>query len=127
MHPVPRYRFIVIGMTSKAISIGEVPAACTLPTAEQPLRLAELDELFRVVQRVERLTPRRLLLTLADSPGRKTAVQHLLAREAQCCSFFTFAVTDVDGLVLDVSVSPQQVDALDAVAQRASLISRTKR
>lgn len=114
-------------MTSEAIDAGWVPSACTLPTPEQPLRLAEFDELFTAVREVHRTAPDRLRLKLADSPGRKEAVQDLVARETLCCSFFTFTVNDQDGLILDVSVPPQQIEVLDAIVQRASLLSGRKR
>lgn len=42
-----------------------VPEACTLPTAQQPLRRAEFDELFAsAVDNTERLSPQHLRLTL---------------------------------------------------------------
>jgi hypothetical protein len=40
-----------------------VPAACTLPTAEQPLRVAEFDDLFATsVRAVDRVGPTVLRL-----------------------------------------------------------------
>ncbi len=99
-----------------------VPDACTLPTAEQPLRLAEFDELFtRAARGGERLSARHLRVTLAGGPDLAESVRDLAAREAQCCSFFDFAVTAPQpGLVrLDIRVPAARVDVLDALAARA--------
>jgi len=102
----------------------QVPLPCTLPMAEQSTRLAEFDGLFTVVRSVERSSPHRLRLTLADAPGRRAVVEQLVAREAECCSFFTFVVTDDDALVLDVAVPSAHVGVLDGIAERATRMSR---
>jgi hypothetical protein len=97
------------------------PQACTLPTAERPLRVAEFDELFAAaVREVDRRGPTELRLTLADAPGRAELVRDLTARETACCSFFTFRLTTGDPLRLDVSVPPAHRDVLDALARRAA-------
>jgi hypothetical protein len=55
----------------------EVPAACTLPTAARPLRLAEFDALFATaLRRQERLSARRGMV-----PG-STGVSALIAPTA---------------------------------------------
>jgi hypothetical protein len=95
------------------------PVACTLPTAEQPLRLAEFDELFAIAARgVDRRSPTQLSLTLTDAPGRAEQVRDLTDREKACCSFFTFRLTAGDPLLLDISVPPAHRDVLDALAAR---------
>jgi hypothetical protein len=72
-----------------------VPAdACTLPTADRPLRLAEFDDLFaRALRAIERPdAPGHARLVLAggvDLPGR---VRRLADAETACCSFFTFTI-----------------------------------
>ena len=100
------------------------PAACTLPTAEQPLRLAEFDALFATaLRRVDRPAPTRLTLTLAAAPGRTEAVRDLAARETACCSFFTFDLTAGDPLRLDVSVPAAHRSVLDALAARAAQLA----
>ncbi|WP_406079134.1 hypothetical protein [Micromonospora sp. NBC_00858] len=73
-----------------------VPDACTLPTVEQPLRLAEFDELFATaVRRVETLTATHARMTLIGEAGlTAAAVRDLTARETGCCSFFTFTITE---------------------------------
>jgi len=101
---------------------GWVPEACTLPTAEQPLRSAEFDELFSTAVRDgERLAPGHLRLTLVGGPERADAVRDLAERESQCCSFFRFGVEERGGVVrLDIEVPAGHVAVLDALAARAA-------
>lgn len=97
------------------------PQACTLPTAEQPLRIAEFDNLFAEgLRALERQAPTELTLTL-DSATEETA-RDLAARESSCCSFFGFTFTPGDSgtLQLQVTVPPAHVDVLDALAARAA-------
>lgn len=95
--------------------------ACTLPTAERPLRVAEFDGLFRTaVRAVERADPRRLRLTLAPDAATAARAADLAVRETGCCSFFTFTLEMSGGQVLmEVAVPPEQVGVLDALADRA--------
>lgn len=97
-----------------------VPAeACTLPTAAQPLRLAEFDALFAAALRdVERVAPDRLLLSFA--PRVEAEVRELLAREAACCSFFAFSIDAGEDLLVEVAVPEQHRDVLDGLAVRAA-------
>jgi hypothetical protein len=55
-----------------------VPSACTLPTAEQPLRVAEFDALFATATSAERVAPGELRFALPpDIPqGNVTALSH---------------------------------------------------
>lgn len=81
-----------------------VSHACTLPTAERPLRVAEFDRFFDDALRgVDRLASTRLRLWL--DPAAEARVRDLVARESACCSFFDFTVTapDDDHLVVEVS------------------------
>jgi hypothetical protein len=99
-----------------------VPAACTLPTADQPLRLADFDALFaEVVRRVERPEPGVARLVLDPTPAVAARTADLVAREAECCSFFTFTLTiTADTLLLDVAVPPAHHAILDALATLAN-------
>lgn len=99
-----------------------VPPACTLPTAEQPLRLAEFDDLFaHAVRTVARPEPGRLTLRLEPTPEVAATVAGLAVEESGCCSFFTFGLTVADGtLELDVSVEAAHTEVLDAIERRAS-------
>ncbi len=94
--------------------------ACTLPTAERPLRVAEFDDLFATGVRGQlRLSATRLRWLL--DPAAEPTARDLNARETQCCSFFTFTFAPVDGaLQLDVEVPAARVDVLDALAERAA-------
>jgi hypothetical protein len=98
-----------------------VPTACTLPSADRPLRVAEFDELFAAAVRdVQRSGPTELAVTLAAAPGRADLVRDLTRRETECCSFFTFRLEDGDPLRLRVTVPPAHTDVLDALAERAA-------
>jgi hypothetical protein len=111
-------------MTAPQSPAGWAPAACTLPTAERPVRLAEFDDLFATAVRgIDRRSPTLLTLTLATAPGRAEQVRELTRRETACCSFFTFGLTDGDPLRLDVSVQAAHREVLDALAARASRIA----
>nr|WP_296065879.1 hypothetical protein [uncultured Actinoplanes sp.] len=95
----------------------EVPDSCTLPTAERPLRLAEFDELFATaVREVESPAPTRARLRLAGVEAAR--VRDLTAREAECCSFFTFTVAE-SPLTLEIEVPPGYAYVLDSLVQRA--------
>ncbi len=108
-------------MTIIDVNRGQVPAACTLPTEQVPLRLSEFGDLFAVVCAAQRPAPTRLLLTLQPAAGRAEAVRDLAARESACCSFFRFVVREEDdGVALEVSVPAAQVGVLDAMAARAA-------
>jgi hypothetical protein len=95
-------------------------AACTLPSVERPLRAAEFDTLFATsLRRVQRVAVTRLLLTL--DAGAEAAARDLTAREAECCSFFTFTITAFgDELRIAVEVPTSYVAVLDALAKRAA-------
>jgi hypothetical protein len=105
-----------------------VPDACTLPTAERPLRLAEFDALFSTaVREVEAVSPTRARMRLSGPAGIEAVVRDLAGRETQCCSFFTFTVTAQPAggreeevvLVLEVEVPAAYAEVLAALAGRA--------
>lgn len=103
------------------------PDACTLPTVEQPLRVAEFDALFaNHTTGVERVAPTRLVLTLAGPSDLADKVKDLTDRESSCCSFFTFTVSADDGsndagrMRLEVEVPVSRGEVLDALAERAN-------
>ncbi|SCG73451.1 hypothetical protein GA0070609_4846 [Micromonospora echinaurantiaca] len=100
-----------------------VPDACTLPTAQRPLRLAEFDQFFRdAVQGADRLSARHLRLRLTGGARVERTARDLTARESSCCSFFAFDISrsGPDALTLDVRVPAAHVDVLDALADRAA-------
>lgn len=97
-----------------------VPDACTLPSVQRPLRLAEFDDLFTTALREQqRLSPTHLRWHL--DPAAETTARDLTGREISCCSFFSFTIAGYAGVLrLDVQVPPAHVDVLDALAQRAA-------
>lgn len=95
-----------------------VPDACTLPTADQPFRVAEFDDLFRSVRGTERVAGTMLRLTI-DHTSLDFA-RDLAARETECCSFFDFSFSPADGdtVAMQVAVPPAYTAILDALAER---------
>jgi hypothetical protein len=102
--------------------------ACTLPTGEQPLRVAEFDDLFatslRAVDRLPESAVRARLLFGGDE-GLAARVQRLADAETACCSFFTFRVQpqpahDAEAMVaLEIEVPAARSDVLAALVERA--------
>ena len=94
-----------------------VPEACTLPSRERPLRVAEFDALFAMALHAwER--PAATLLRLSLEPGCETELRDLTTRETACCSFFTFTVKYEGLLTLEISVPTAQEPVLDALSAR---------
>jgi len=96
--------------------------ACTLPTVERPLRLAEFDDLFaatlRSVERTES-THARLLLTGDQEVAEQT--RRLADAESSCCTFFAFGVSALEpGLVaFDIEVPAAYAEVLGSLVARA--------
>ncbi|MGV9408580.1 hypothetical protein ACWDOP_01595 [Nocardia sp. NPDC003693] len=102
---------------------GWVPDACTLPTAEQPVRVAEFDGFFTAsVRGFDRPRPTRLDLALAADA--EPLARDLAARESGCCSFFTFTIET--GPVLRIEVPPAHLDILDALEQRVRTLTHPR-
>ncbi len=101
-----------------------VPRECTLPTGEQPLRVAEFDASFREsVTGVERIGPDRLRLRMRPEAAGRAA--DLAVRESGCCSFFAFHLTVTgDGVSLEVAVPPTHHGVLDALHGQISSAAR---
>jgi hypothetical protein len=98
------------------------PSACTLPTVERPMRIAEFDRLFAdAVRVVGRPEPTRLTLELEPSDAVAAQTASLVVRETACCSFFTFNLIATGGaLRLEVSVPLGHVDVMDALEVQAN-------
>ncbi|MFI5511571.1 hypothetical protein ACIA48_29280 [Mycobacterium sp. NPDC051804] len=95
------------------------PDACTLPTPERPLRVAEFDDLFTWVTRSERVSGLRLDLTIPSSV--ESAARDLARRESECCSFFTFDFEATgDDVVMHIGVPSSQMEVLDAIERAIS-------
>ncbi|RTL70807.1 MAG: hypothetical protein EKK42_01600 [Pseudonocardiaceae bacterium] len=97
--------------------MGWAPDSCTLQAAERPSREREFDVLFAgAVAPPRRESPTRLLVRLPA--GDAEAARHLAAREADCCSFFTFEVTvSARETLLSVEVPPRHTDVLDRLSR----------
>jgi hypothetical protein len=116
-----------IGATAEWVPVD----SCTLPTRDQPLRVAEFDHLFATaLTAVERrpATSTEARLVLAGDEGLAARVQALADAETSCCSFFTFTVTtstpgagaaDRGVVALDIEVPPAHADVLAALLERA--------
>ena len=94
--------------------------ACTLPSAERPLRTAEFKKLFADHLADTAWVADRLRLSLTGGAGLRERVADLTARESVCCSFFDFALSGSDDrVVLEVGVRPERREILDALAALA--------
>jgi hypothetical protein len=92
-----------------------------LPTAQHPVRVEELEALFAIASRTERVGDRHLRVSFPGHRGLDARVRELTGRESECCSFFDFAVSTLPGqIVLDVRVPVARVDVLDGLAQLSS-------
>lgn len=96
-------------------------SACTLPTTEQPLRVAEFDAFFGAhLTAAERLDDTRARLTLASGTDVTERAKDLADRETGCCSFFTFTVTErPDHVRMGISVPAAHASVLEALVARA--------
>jgi hypothetical protein len=95
------------------------PEACTLPTEQRPLRVAEFDVLFATVQRSRR--PEATCLELAVPRDAEATARGLAERESECGSFFTFEFEHSGAdVVMRISVPPDHVEVLDALAATVS-------
>lgn len=118
LHPVPGYGVTVEDMNSQ---LNWAPEACTLPTVDQPLRIAEFGRLFDTALRgVARVDSRRLRLSF-DAAARPEVVR-LTEAETACCGFFTFTVGEPEAgsVTVEVEVPAQRVDVLDGLAAQAA-------
>lgn len=97
-----------------------VPAGCTLPTVERPLRRKEFDEFFAEdVTSVRQTSPLEVHFDLRAEPDAAARAADLATRETVCCSFFRFDLTITDGRVaMVVSTGSQHEAVLAALAER---------
>jgi hypothetical protein len=97
-----------------------VPEACTLPTVERPLRIAEFDVLFAdALIGLSRQEPGRVRLVLHQMVEERA--RELAQRETGCCSFFSFTFHgDEQGrLLMDISAPAEYAAVVEALAVRA--------
>ena len=95
--------------------------ACTLPTVEQPVRVAEFDALFAETLASVDQGPgstARFVLTGGETVAERA--QGLADRETGCCSFFTFTITPAaDSVDMKVTVPNERAEVLAALVRRA--------
>ncbi|WP_102144598.1 hypothetical protein [Mycobacterium hubeiense] len=103
---------------------GWVPETCSLPSVEQPLRMAEFDQLFaESVLRSARTSATRLDLVLAKDSEAKA--HDLAAREVACCSFFSFGFDSAGATVeMHIEVPQARTDVLDAITERVKVLGK---
>ncbi len=99
-----------------------VPAACTLPTGEQPLRRAEFDALFAEdVTSVDQISPEQVRFELRAEPGVAARAADLAVKETDCCSFFDFGLRIGAGKVsMTVTTGATHKAVLEALRDRAA-------
>ncbi|MFF0125793.1 hypothetical protein ACFYTG_08730 [Streptomyces mirabilis] len=105
-----------------------VPDACTLPATEQPLRLAEFDALVaEALTSVNSVSATHAQLVLDGPETTEERARDLAAREAGCCSFFTFSIERAaEGTVLvDITVPEVHAAVLTALVERATAGARS--
>jgi len=98
------------------------PDACTLPTVEQPVRVAEFDSLFaEALTSTERVGPTSARFALIGSEDTAGRAQDLADRETECCSFFAFTITPTGPVsaVMEVTVPDARADVLAALVDIA--------
>jgi hypothetical protein len=105
-----------------ATPVDWAPDACSLPTSERPLRVAEFDDLFAHVMRMQRPEPTQLDLMLHRDI--EATARDLARREGECCSFFAFEFERAgDDVVMHIGVPAQQIEVLDAIEARVAAVS----
>lgn len=100
-------------MTDFLDLIEQAPEACTLPTVERPLRVAEFTDLFATAS-VTRISPTEATVMLP--PDSLPTARDLAARETACCSFFTFTIgATQDHVTMTIEVPDRYADVLTAL------------
>lgn len=98
---------------------GLIPESCSLPIAEQPLRVSEFDRLFTdSVLEATRVSAIRLDLVL--TPAAVAGARDLADREVDCCSFFRFHFTVGAATVMSIAVPQTHTAVLDALVDRVA-------
>jgi hypothetical protein len=101
----------------------DIPQACTLPSAEQPIRLREFDELLAsTVRSTKRDSATHLTFRLRGDDDLEAVARDLTAREAECCSFFDFSIgVEAGEVVLGIGVPEQHASILDSLQARTGV------
>lgn len=102
---------------------GWVSSACTLPSAKQPLRVAEFDRFFaQSIRSVARASATRLDVVIARTAEKMG--RDLAQRETECCSFFRFDFQRAgEDVLMRISVPQKHMKVLDALQARVDSIA----
>ena len=104
------------------------PEACSLPSADQPARVAEWDALFAgAVCEVSPITG-GVRFAVDRTAAGPAAVADLADRESQCCAFLAFTLVLGNGTVtLDVTSDSGHAEVVEALAGRAAALAGSGR
>ena len=99
--------------------MNKIPIACTLTAPDQVDRGAEWRQMIaRSVAR--EMTDDGARLTFRRDPALASELADLVAREVDCCAFFTFTLTVAsDGIVLGVTAPDDAKELVTAFAAPA--------
>jgi hypothetical protein len=99
--------------------MNKIPIACTLETDDLGTRV---DEWKRMLQRAtsREMTDAGARITFASDAALAGELADLMAREVDCCAFFTFTLTVAnDGIVLGVTAPDDAKELVTAFAAPA--------
>ena len=94
-----------------------VPAVCTLPTVEQPLRLAEFDAFFRTA--VQRRSARTTTLDLVILPESEGFARDLAERETSLLFLLRFDFDPAERMVWRCGSAFQQATSMSSTLSTA--------
>lgn len=95
--------------------------ACTLPHRDRPLRLEAFEYLFATaLLSTAWIGAGRLRLRFYPTRAVEQQLRQLTAKEASCCSFFTFDIQPTTAaLLVDIRVPRNRVDVLIGLEEQA--------
>ena len=94
--------------------------ACSLPADEQGDRAAEFRALAASALVARERDGGAVTLSFRDEPAVREAVEDLVRRERECCSFLDFSVgRNGDRVTLAIGAGPEDRAALDAFYELA--------
>jgi hypothetical protein len=100
--------------------VTRIPIACTLAPSEQVDRGGEWARMLARASSRE-LTDGRAELTFPREPALASELADLVAREVDCCAFFTFTLTvSRDVILLAVSAPDEAKELVTAFTEEAS-------
>ncbi|WP_197275076.1 hypothetical protein [Luteipulveratus halotolerans] len=103
--------------------------ACTLPSADRPLRVGEFAVLFaQHLAGVDELEPTHAVIHLDGDGSLADEVRDLADRETSCCSFFAFDVRRAPSgeVLLDITVPPERADVLAGMVNQARTAAESR-